>query len=236
MGLVSIPFGAMRWHTAGAVRLGWSLETLLAKSMITLRYGDERDVISPEQGLLLCMNTVLAVEDATHGLARAGLRAKYAAIGLMMALGCSTLEGAISSLSRLYASGSTAVRVKLEAEHDAAILSVYMDTTDEFDRPYLEENFLIWMFMQCLHYLGRAPPILEIVVRDPHHFNMGSRHWAIRGPVRYGEVTAFRFPHEHGSPSLGALEPIGNVMWACHKRWLTYLEGQDASPNRFRVP
>ena len=65
MKFAPIPFDSMKRHTAGAVRQGVSDDTLLARSLIGLRYGDHRDLISPAQCLLLCMNTVLAVEDAT---------------------------------------------------------------------------------------------------------------------------------------------------------------------------
>ena len=81
MSFQAIPFDWMRPHTTAAVRQGWSLDALLAQSRIELRHGDRRDVVSPEQAVLMCINTVLAAEDAAHGMARTGLPAKYPAMG-----------------------------------------------------------------------------------------------------------------------------------------------------------
>lgn len=224
-----IPFDWVQRHTAGAVRQGVSLETLLTSSLIEPRHGDNRDVISPTQRLLLCMNTVLAVEDATHGLARAGVGVTYPAIGLRMALGCTNLEGAIEALGRLYASASTAVHIQLKTQHEAAILSVHMDAEDDRDVAYLEENYLNWMFIHCLHFLGRAPPVSEVTVRDPFHFNLGRPHWGIGAPVSYGDVTSFRFPRGLlGEPT--TTRAGANVQWECHQLWLSFVEDGGSRP------
>ena len=212
MSFVALPYNCVKQHTAGAVRKGISLESLLAKSHIHLRYGDDRDIVSPIQRLLLCVTTAFDLGDATHGLARAGVGTSYSAIGLRMALGSLNLEEAIQALARLYGLASSAVHIQLTTEQEIAVLSVHMDTLDEKDVAYLEENFLIWMFMQCMHFLGRPPPILAVTLRDPLHFSLGLSHWAIRAPVRYGEVTSFRFPKRLLSepPSCRAGE---NVLW-----------------------
>lgn len=218
----------MHRHTAGAVRQGVSQETLWARSLITLRYGDHRDVISPVQGLLLCLNTVLAVEDAAHGLARSRLGASYPAIGLRMAMGCATLEGAIEALGRLYASASDAVHIKLGTEQDVAVLSVQLAATDERDAPYLEENFLMWMFMQCMRFLGRPLPVLDVRLRDPEHFSLGSVHWAIGGVARYGEITSIRFPR-HLLAEPPASRAGDNIIWEANKLWLEHVAGAHPS-------
>jgi len=221
---VALPFDWVRRHTAGAVRHGIPEEELLAKSSINPRYGDSRDTVGPVQHLLLCMNTTLALEDATHGLARVGVGVAYPAIGLRAALGSSNLEGAIIALGQLYGLASNAVRIQLSTEQEHAILSVHMDAADERDAAYLEENYLSWTFMQILHFLGRAPPVPEVTLRDPWHFNLGSRHWAIGGRVVHGEVTSFRFPR-----ALLGLRPRvragDNVMWECHQPWLAIVGG-----------
>jgi AraC-like DNA-binding protein len=218
----AIPFDWMLPHTTAAVRQGWSLDALLEKSMIELRYGDRRDVVGPEQAILLCINTVLSAEDAAHGMARAGLHAKYPAIGVTMALGCANLETALEKLCRLYSLASTAVQFRLEAEGQEAALSVHMDARDDFDAAYLEEVFLLWLYMQILHFLGRTPRILGVSVRNPRHFNLGRAHWALHGPVRYGEVTGLRFPR-----ALLAKPPArradGRVMWECQRSFLAQI-------------
>jgi AraC-like DNA-binding protein len=228
MKVVALPFDWVERHTIGAVRQGVSLESLLAGSLIQRRYGDSRDIISPVQRLLLCLNTVLALEDATHGLARAGMGASYPAIGLRMALGSSTLQGAITALARLYAMASDAVHIQLKTEQDTAIVSIHMQAIDERDLAYLEENYLAWTFIQCLHFLGRAPPLSEVTLRDPLHFNLGQPHWAMGGPVAYGAVTAFRFPRRLLSQP-PATRAGDNVLWEAHQTWLAFL-GASPSP------
>ncbi|MBU1377050.1 MAG: helix-turn-helix domain-containing protein [Alphaproteobacteria bacterium] len=228
-----MPFDRVQRHAAGAVRRGVSFDRLLSESMIDLHHGHDQAVVSPAQHLLFCMNTVLSAGDATHALARSGVGQAYPAIGLRMALGCASLEGAIQALARLYAHASTAVRIDLTTDADDAILSVRMDAADDRDAAQLEENYLTWMFMHCLHFLGRAPPISGVTVRDPLHFNQGVLHWGIGGPVDYGAITALRFPRallaEPAASRAGA-----NVQWECHQLWLSYLaERPEASPAEF---
>lgn len=224
MTFVSIPFDWARRHTAGAVRQGISLESLLESSLIAPRGDLQEELITPMQRVLLCTTTTLALEDATHGLARSGLGACYGPIGLRMALGCATLEGAIQALSRLYTMASRAVRIQLRTEQEMAIVSVHIDAKDEDDVAYIEENSLIWIFMQCLHFLGRAPPVFEVSVRDPRHFNMGMNHWGLRGRVVYGDVTAFRFPR-HLLSVAPATRAGDNVFQECCESWLAHVDG-----------
>lgn len=226
---LALPFEWAECHTAGAVRLGVSLDGLLKKSLIFPQHGDERDAISPVQASLLCMNTTLALQDATHGLGKAGVGSSYPAIGLRMALGSSTLDGAIRALSRLYGSASDGIHIQLRTEPETATLSIHMDAIDESDAAYLEENYLVWMFMHCLHFLGRAPTVFEVTLRDPRHFNLGAPHWAIGGPVVHGATTSFRFSRQW----LGAA-PVArageNVFWEVHQPWLAFVGGGLPAP------
>ena len=220
----TIPFDWMQHHTRAAVRNGWSLDTLLAQSMIKPRYGDHRDVIGPEQAVLLCMNTVAALEDAALGMARVGLPANYPVIGATMMLGCENLEVALQALCRLYNSASSAIQARLHTEGDVASLTLHADSAVETDSPYLEEILLLWIFIQCLHFLGRAPPVFELTLRDPFHFTIDRQHWAVHAPVRYGELTSFTFPR-----ALLAEPPLSratsSLIWDCHARWLDYIGG-----------
>jgi AraC-like DNA-binding protein len=228
MSLAAIPFAWMERHTAGAVRKGVSLDTLLAECLIDLPHGDQSDVISPAQAILMCLTTALAVEDAAHGLARTTLATSSSSIGLRMALGCSTLEGAIHALTRLYGLASPVMHIQLRTDGGMAILSVHTEGTDDRDLAYLEEVFLMWLFIEILIFLGRPPPILKVTVRDPFHFNLGRSHWCLRAPVRHGGVTAFHFPKK-----LLAEPPVSragdNVMWDCHALLFDYLDGSLAS-------
>lgn len=130
MSLEAIPFAWMQRHTAGAVRQGVPLDALLADCLIDLPRGDQSDVISPAQAILMCLTTALAVEDAAHGLARTTLATSSSSIGLRMALGCSTLEGAIQALTRLYGLASPVMHIQLRTDGGLAILSVHTDGTD----------------------------------------------------------------------------------------------------------
>ena len=234
MSTVRMPLNSMQPHIDGAVRQGIVLDDLMARSCIDLHYGDNRDLITPAQRLLLCINTVLTVEDATHGLATTGIRTNYPALGLLMALGCATLEGAIQALSRFYASESNAVHIRLTTDEDFAVLSVSMDTKADGDVAYLEENFLIWLFIQCLRYVGHAFSVFDVSVRDPEHFNLHRPHWGIQAPVVFSDVTAFRFSRsllaKPASTRAGS-----DVMWECHRLWLDYVDGRlaAASPAEF---
>lgn len=220
-----MPFDWVERHAAGAVRQGVPLDALLARSHIVPRHGDGRDHISAVQSVLLCMNTVLTLEDAAHGLARKGLGAAFPVIGLRVMLGSATLEGAIAALGRLYGMASDAVDIRLQVEEGAATLSVRMDAEDARDAAYLEENFLVWCFIQVLHFLGRAPPVSQVVLRDPLHFSQGLPHWGIGGPVTHGGTTSFTFPRRLLSAAPAA-RAGDNVMWECHQSWLQFVAGQ----------
>lgn len=223
MSLVRIPLSSMQPHIDGAVRQGLPLDALLTGSCIDAFQGDDRDQIGPAQALLLCLNTVIWMEDATHGLARTGMRRTYPAMGLTMALGRSTLEGGLLTLAKLYAQESNAVQIQLRTEQDSAVLAIQTETKQDQDAAYLEENFLMWLFMQLFRFLGYVPFVADVTVRDPCHFNLGRPHWVMRGTVRYGEVTAFRFPRRLLAAPPGA--PAGDdIMWECHKLLLDYLD------------
>ena len=224
-----IPFGLVERHTAGAVRLGLSLDKLLSDSTIVRRFGDDRDVISPAQYLLLCLNTLLGIEDASHGLAKAGLGPSYPAIGLRMASAYSTLGEALTALCRLYSMASTGMQFSLSCQQATATLSVRIEAWSDQDAAQIEETQLGWLFMNCLHFLGRAPPVSQVVVRDPTHFNLGDRHWAIGGLVRHGSTTAFSFPRQFlATPPAGSAGP--QILWTCHRRWLEFVK--DRAPLR----
>jgi len=220
----AIPFSWMQRHTDAAVRNGWSLDDLLAQSMIELRYGDDRDVIGPEQAVLLCMNTLVASEDAMLGMARTGLPPNYPVVGAMMMLGCETLEVGLQSLCRLYRSASSAVQLQLRTDGDTATLSVHIDPAVELDAAYIEEVILLWIFGLCLHFLGRDPPIFSLTLRDPFHFTMNRQHWAVRAPVHYRDLTSFTFPRALlAEPPASRAGP--SLMWDCQSRWLEYIGG-----------
>lgn len=189
----ALPFEWVRRHTAGAVRQGLSFDTLMADALIDIRYGDNRDVITPAQAMLLCMNTTLGLEDSAHSLANAGIKPSHSALSLRIALGCSTLETAIQAVCRFYETVSTAVRFNLRTESGYATVSVSVDARYTEDEIQLEETLLNWFYKHCIYYFGKPMPVIDFTTRDPFHFNMGRRHFGTGGVVRYGAVTSFRF-------------------------------------------
>tara|TARA_B110001454_G_scaffold189118_1_gene187533 strand:+ start:1104 stop:2153 length:1050 start_codon:yes stop_codon:yes gene_type:complete len=230
MMLEGIPFKSVRIHTAGAVRQGLSLDRLLADSMITPLYGDDRDVVSPTRYLLLCLNTLTGLEDASHGLAKVGLGMNYPAIGSRLILTYGNLESALTSVLQLYSSASSAIRIQLSQQHTTATLSVEVDAVSDEEAAMVEEMHLAWLFIQSMHFLGYAFPVTEVTVRDPCHYSMGRRHWAMSGHVRYERKTSLSFPRRLLREGPGnAIGPT--TFWESNKRWLDFVEGRNSTPS-----
>lgn len=224
-----IPFEWLERQAAGPVRRGATLEQLLADSLIDMRHGDNRGVVSPAQHLLFCLNSVVSAGDAAHALSRRTMSRLYPDIGLRVFLGCATLESAIQAASRLYVSANSAVHIQLKTEQDVASVCIHTEADDPGEGKLLEEIFLVWMFQQMLRYLGRPPPTAGVTVRDPFHFNLGRRHWGIGAPVSHGDLTALHFPKRvlaEGPVSQGG----ENVLWEAHELWVQRLRGSPPLP------
>ena len=221
--IATIPFSIVERQTAGAIRQGLSLDTILAEACIERRFGDERDMITPAQYLLLCFTTLTGIEDASHGLAKAGLAPSYPAIGVRLMLAYSTLRDALTALCRLYGTASSDMHLKLTEQGKTATVSIAMDAWTDEDAAQIEEVHLGWLFMNCLHFLGRAPPLLQVTLRDPRHHNLGRWHWAMGGVVTHGKVSAISFARDLLGESSAASGPL--VFWECHERWLNFMNG-----------
>jgi AraC-like DNA-binding protein len=225
----ALPYDWVRRHTAGAVRQGLSFDALMSDSLIDLRYGDNRDVVGPAQVMLLCMNTTLGLEDSAHGLANASIMPCHSALSLRIALGCTTLEAAINAVSRFYGAVSTAARFNLQTEQDLATVSVSVNAPNAEDEIQLEETYLNWFYKHCMYFFGRPMPVVDVMVRDPFHINMGRRHFGIGATVRLGSVTSFRFSRNllgaHSTNRAG-----DNVHWDVARLWLDFVQGATAEP------
>jgi AraC-like DNA-binding protein len=222
-----MPLDWITRHVSGVVRQGLSFDKVVEASMIDLRHGDNRDLVGPAQYLLLCLNTTLGIDDAAHGLTRARIDPRYTALSLRVALGCATLEDAILAVARLYrTAAASAVQIELKTTHDTAILSVCAESARGADAIMIEEIYLSWAFMHCLYYLGQFMPVIDVTTRDPLHFNMGRRHFAIGAPVHFGPVTRLRFARS----LLGrrTVKRAGaNPHWDCFRLWLDFVEEGD---------
>jgi AraC-like DNA-binding protein len=220
----SIPFSVVSRICAGAMAEGVSQETLLTRSLIEPKHGDDRDRISPAQLLLLCMNANYSVEDAALGLGVQRLPIAYSSIGLRAMLGCSTLEGGLRSLERLYEVASSAVRIKLQTEGDDALVVVRAEGRTEAASHTVEDTYLSWMSMHCGQFLGRPLPMTEILTRDPAHASLGRPHFALGAPVKRGRFSALRFPK-----TLLAFKRVGRgsdtPTWDCMRPWLESVDG-----------
>lgn len=224
-----IPFSWIERQTAGTARLGISSDKLLADALIIPRYGDDRDLVSPAQYLLLCLTSIAEVGDAHHGLARHILPAGYPVIGARLALTYRNLDGALSCLARLYTSASPSIQIHVTTRHDVARLSISIEAREDEEAAMIEEVILGWLFMHCLHFLGHPPPLFDVCVRDPAHFNLGRAHWAMGGLVRLGKTTCFQFPRRLlGAPSAQSPEP--DIFWRCQKLWLDFVSGVQPRP------
>jgi AraC-like DNA-binding protein len=219
-----IPFEWIERQAAGAVRRGAALDRLLSESLIDVRHGDNRDVVSPVQHLLFCLNSVVSGGDAAHALARRTMSQLSPDVGVRVFLGCADLENAIQALSRLYLAVNSPVHIQLRTEQDLAILSIHIEADDSGEGILLEEIFLVWLFQQVLRFLGRMPAATAVTLRDPLHFNIGARHWGIGAPVSHGGLTAVYFPRRLLAE--GPSSPAGeNVLWETHKLWIDHLRG-----------
>jgi AraC-like DNA-binding protein len=236
-----IPLAWATKHSAGATRQGMDFESLMASAMIDIRHGDHRDMISPAQWLLLCMNTSMSLDDATHGLAREGFASGFTLVGLRAMRGCTTLEAAIRTVQHLYSLTSHSIRMDLTTSHDQAIISVEADCPFEDDRAVLEDTYLSWIYMHCMYYLGRSLPVIGVTTRDHAHFNMGHAHYAIGSPTRHGRCATLRF-----AKSLLSLRGVAraddNPHWECCRLWLDSAVANDAphvlpeGPTRLAMP
>lgn len=213
-----VPFDWVIRHSMGATRQGMNFDALMSLSMIKSANGNISDVITTPQWLLLCLNTSLGLNDATHGLAKNGFASGFTLIGLRSFKGCGTLEAAIRTLQYLYSLTSNSIRINLETSQDQAILSIEADCPDDKDRAVLEDTYLGWIYMHCVYFLGRSLPVISVTTIDTSHFNMGYSHYVIGAPTRHGQCSSMRFAKSYLSHK-GTNGTDKNPHWECFRLW-----------------
>ncbi|SFJ07084.1 helix-turn-helix domain-containing protein [Bradyrhizobium sp. Gha] len=162
---------------------------------------------------------------------RARIDPVYTALGLRIALGCDTLEEAILAVAQLYRAASCAVHFELKAKHDVAVVSVHAESLRGSDALLLEDIYLSWIFMHCMYFLGGAMPVTSVSTRDPLHFCLDGKHFAIDAPVRHGTVTGMQFPRALlGRRSLNRAG--ANPHWECFRLWLDFIEHRGGATER----
>ncbi len=226
---VGIPYSWVLRECAGAEAQGVRRDSLFAESLIVPQYCDDRDQISAAQYVLLWMNIGRSVEDAAHGLGRIRLRLGYSALALRVMLGCATLEGALRAVQKFYGLVGSTVQLNLAVDQDHALVSVRCESRVAAAETVMEDTGLSWLFICCTYFLGRPLQVIDVITRDPTHFNLGQRHWAAKALVRHGDCSALRFSRALLACP-GAERTSDDVFWECFRTWLPFVEyGHTAS-------
>lgn len=195
MSFESIPLSWALRQCGGAIREGVSQDALFDQCLISPHYGDDRDRISPAQMTLLYMTICNTIEDEAHGMAGNKIDLGYSALAIRAALGCPDLETAVNAIIRLYRLAWSGLQLSLSYEGEEAILAIRFpgDRTDA-EAMFLEDCYLSFFFMCFSHFLGQPMPLIAVETRDPHHINLGSRHWASHAIVLPASVSRMRIP------------------------------------------
>ncbi len=195
MSFESIPLSWALRQCGGAIREGVSQSALFEQCLITPRYGDDRDRVTPAQMTLLYMTICSTIEDEAHGMAGSRIELGYSALAIRATLGCPDLETAINAIIRLYRLAWSGFQLSLTYDGEEAMFSVHWpDDRTGADAMFLEDCYLSFFFMCFSHFLGQPMPLIAIETRDPHHINLGSWHWASRAIVRRANVSRMRIP------------------------------------------
>ena len=221
-----IPISQVMRHCAGVARLGNPIDEVLRQSLIERSFGDDRDQVSFDQFGLLMLNTARWVDDETSGLSTRRIASGVGALAAHVVMGCSTLDYALTAMSRIYQ--STAIRYGVVFDGEDALLVVHGDEGQSGPlAPVLEELFTIFLFGIVCYFVGRPIPVRAHQTRDALHTNLQGRHWATFAPVRLANVAGLRVPR-----TLLAANRAGQgsdqIYWDMIQPWLSLAEGHAA--------
>jgi AraC-like DNA-binding protein len=204
---------------------GVSLEYLYDQSLISPRFGDDRDRISSAQLALLYYNANLSTDDEGRLNSRRRIPIGFGILATRAIFGCPTLESALGAVIHLAKLTASTIQMGLRIDHDEARLIVHCDEgRRESDEASLEDAYLSFMFMCINHFLGHPLPLAAFETRDHTHMNLGSAHWATRAQVRASTVSALLFPKAAllSPQRRGASEDLFRDVF---REWIVFVEG-----------
>lgn len=206
-----VPLSWATRQAAGAVAGGVDLDHLFERALISRRYGDDRDRISPLQLTLFQALLVEATEDSTHGLLSRRLDPKTGPIGFRILFGSRNLEDGLKALAQFYDMASRTIRFQLTTEGSQAFFAAHV--ADDGPGACIQEDIqLVYFYLGLCCFLQAPFPASWVVTRDPEHFNLGARHYAMDCPVRYGAKAGIAFPKALLARRPTAVQ-IGEYFW-----------------------
>lgn len=201
-----IPLSWASQQASAAVAGGLSLDRLFDRALITPKFGDERDQISPLQLMVFYAAIVLETDDGTHSMVRHRHAPATGPLGFRILFGSVNLGDGLLALSKFYEVSSRSIRMRLSTEADQAFLAIQVE--DERGGGMLMEDILLtYLYLGLTCFLGRPFPAAWVGTRDASHFSLGSLHHVIGSPVRFHSCAGVSFP----KALLGSRPPIGGV-------------------------
>jgi AraC-like DNA-binding protein len=190
-----IPLSWACRQAARAVSNGVCLDEVFDRSLISPKFGDDRDRISSLQMTLFQAVLVQQTNDSTHMMLRHRLEPDTGPLAFRILFGSTNLEDGLNAVSRFYQMASRCLQIKLATDGPYAFLAICAD--ENSDAGCLQEDIqLIYFFLGLSSYLQQPLPVSWLVTRDAQHINLGARHYAIGCPVRLGGTAGFAFPRE----------------------------------------
>tara|TARA_R110000868_G_scaffold177234_1_gene415594 strand:+ start:3527 stop:4564 length:1038 start_codon:yes stop_codon:yes gene_type:complete len=219
-----IPLSWATRQAAAAVANGLSLDRLFDRALITPKFGDDRDRISPLQLTLFQAVLVSETNDSTHLMLRARIDPHTGPLGFRILFSSANLGDGLRALARFYEMASCAIQLQLSTEGDYAFLALHAE--DDGTGGILQEDIqLVYLYLGLTSFLGRPFPVSWLITRDTGHFNLGSTHYAMGSPVRLGNCSGLAFPKALLSSQPPAIR-IDEFLWRPIQSALLLMEKQ----------
>jgi hypothetical protein len=188
-----MPVSWLARRTAGAVQAGFDLEDLLQRAYI--RLGDEEAVdLSMAQLYLLTNQIIRALDDETHGFARARFRRGHSAVLATSLLDRSTVGDALNRIIRYFELTASPFSIALQETRLTATISMRVEARSFVDAAMIEDSWATFVYQMLSWFAGRRLPLFDFQVRLPDHPAIGRSHLLLQCPTVLGEVTRIRLP------------------------------------------